>query len=64
MAKVIVIADNAAGGTHLCEHVPAREMIDPRAAGGLVERIALALVAAEQSEREPPRLAVARRATT
>lgn len=56
MPTIIVLADAATDGaeprTHLHEHVPAELLIDSRATGELVQRIVLALVEAEQTERE------------
>ncbi|MDP2709685.1 MAG: hypothetical protein Q8O56_00580 [Solirubrobacteraceae bacterium] len=54
MPTIIVLADADDGSaqTQLREQVSADLMVDPRAAGELIERIAFALVAAEQTERE------------
>lgn len=51
MPTIIVQADTADEEPQLRERVPAALMVDPRAAGRLVERIAVALLEAERSEQ-------------
>lgn len=54
MPTIIILAetDDGSARTELREQVSADLMVDPHAAGELIERIAFALVAAEQTERE------------
>lgn len=54
MPTIIVLADtdDGAARAELHQQVSADLMADPHGAGELIERIAFALVAAEQTERE------------
>lgn len=53
MPTIIVLADTDDGATHtqLRERVPAELLVDRHATGQLIERVVLALVEAEQTER-------------